>query len=280
MSAFVTRFAPSPTGFLHLGHALSALTAFDAASAAGGRFLLRIEDVDQTRSRPEFEAAILEDLAWLGVEWEIPVRRQSEHFSDYRAALQKLHDQGLVYPSRRSRREAMAGEGSAGEWIDSMEAVTAESLSESPIAWRLLLAAARSALQTGWQGLGFVEERVSREGIERIFHPAEPGRLGDAILARKDSPASYHLAVVCDDALQGITHVIRGEDLREATHLHCLLQTLLGLPVPIYRFHKLIPDPVTGRKLSKRDGATGLRALRRAGASPAEIRAQIHEFSG
>lgn len=160
MSAFVTRFAPSPTGFLHLGHALSALTAFDAASAAGGRFLLRIEDVDQTRSRPEFEAAILEDLAWLGVEWEIPVRRQSEHFSDYRAALQKLHDQGLVYPSRRSRRKAMAGEGSAGEWIDSMEAVTAESLSESPIAWRLLLAAARSALQTGWQGLGFVEERV------------------------------------------------------------------------------------------------------------------------
>lgn len=272
MSAFVTRFAPSPTGFLHLGHALSALTAFDAAKAEGGRFLLRIEDVDLSRCRPEFEAAILEDLAWLGITWAEPVRRQSAHFGDYRAVLQKLHDQGLIYADHRSRREVAAEEGRA----ISLEHPPAERL----VAWRLSVAKARAALPEAGKGLGFVEERRNGNGWEPIFHPAEPELPGDAVLARKDAPASYHLAVTCDDALQGITHVIRGEDLRDATHLHCLLQAVLGLPRPVYRFHPLIIDAATGRKLSKRDGATSLRALRKAGATSADIHAQIREFSG
>lgn len=276
MSGFVTRFAPSPTGFLHLGHALSAMTAFRAAQSAGGRFLLRIEDVDQTRCRAQFEAAILEDLAWLGIAWEHPFRRQSEHFDTYRAALQGLQARGLLYSDERSRREraeGIRGSPGAGTGPETGRAV----------ALRLSVARARASLssrpETRPEGMGFVEERRRGDGFETVFHRADPGLLGDAVLARKDSPASYHLAVVCDDALQGVTHVIRGEDLRDATHLHCLLQALLGLPTPVYRFHPLIPDAATGRKLSKRDGATALRDLRAAGAVLADILAQIAEYS-
>ncbi|MDX2276788.1 MAG: tRNA glutamyl-Q(34) synthetase GluQRS [Hyphomonadaceae bacterium] len=270
--AFVTRFAPSPTGYLHLGHAFSALTAFDAARAAGGRFLLRIEDIDQGRARTEFEAAIFEDLAWLGLEWESPVRRQSEHMSEYAAALQKLVDARLVYRCFRTRREiadaiASAPHGESAE-VFRGEALPAAEEAErlargEAFAWRLSLKKARAALGPAYFALTFQDET----GRVR----ADPERHGDIVLARKDFPTSYHLASVWDDALAGVTHVIRGEDLRGAAHLHVLLQQLLGLPTPVYRHHRLILGE-DGKRLAKRDQAATLRAMRQAGKQPAEIR--------
>lgn len=273
--SWVTRFAPSPTGYLHLGHALSALTAFEAAQAAGGRFLLRIEDIDQGRARAEFEAAIYEDLAWLGLRWDEPVRRQSEHMSEYAAALQQLIDRGLVYRCFRTRKEiaeaiASAPHG-ANEDVFRGEALPAEEeaaklAAGEPFAWRLSLKKARAALGPAYFALVFEDET----GAVR----AEPERHGDVVLARKDFPTSYHMASVWDDALQGVTHVIRGEDLREAAHLHVLLQKLLGLPQPIYRHHRLILGD-DGKRLAKRDQAMTLRALREAGRTPADIRAML-----
>ncbi len=272
---FVTRFAPSPTGYLHLGHALSALTAFDAARAAGGDFLLRLEDIDAGRARPEFEAAILEDLAWLGLAWETPVRRQSEHMGDYRAALEQLIARGLVYRCFRTRKEtadaiASAPHGETGE-VFRGEALPASEEAErlaagAPFAWRLSLTKARAALGPDYNTLVFEDQ----------FGPvrAEPERLGDVVLARKDFPASYHLASVWDDALQGVTHVIRGEDLAEAAHLHVLLQKLLQLPQPAYRHHRLVRGE-DGKRLAKRDASAALRTLRAAGKSPADIRAML-----
>ncbi len=272
---FVTRFAPSPTGHLHLGHAFSALTAFDVARAAGGRFLLRIEDIDQGRARAEFEQAIYDDLARLGLEWETPVRRQSEHMEEYAQALQGLIERNIVYRCFRTRREvaeaiANAPHGEAGEVF------TGEALSASeeqakleagePFAWRLSLKKARAALGPAYFALVFEDET----GHVR----AEPERHGDVVLARKDFPTSYHLASVWDDALQGVTHVIRGEDLREAAHLHVLLQKLLGLPQPAYRHHRLILG-ADGKRLAKRDQAATLKALREAGKSAADIRAEL-----
>jgi glutamyl-Q tRNA(Asp) synthetase len=271
--SFVTRFAPSPTGYLHLGHALSALTAFDAARAAGGRFLLRLEDIDQGRARPAFEQAIYEDLAWLGLEWETPVRRQSEHMSDYQAALQSLIERNLVYRCFRTRREiaeaiANAPHG-ASEDVFRGEALPADEEAakleaNEPFAWRLSLKKARSALGPAYFALVFEDET----GAVR----AEPEKHGDVILARKDFPASYHLASVWDDALQGMTHVIRGEDLREAAHLHVLLQRLLELPQPVYHHHRLVLGG-DGKRLAKRDEAATLRALREAGKTPEDVRA-------
>lgn len=273
--SFVTRFAPSPTGLLHLGHAFSALTAFDAARAAGGRFLLRIEDIDHGRVRPEFEAAIYDDLAWLGLAWEEPVRRQSEHMADYQAALQSLVDRNLAYRCFRTRKEvaeaiASAPHGEGGEMFRG-EALAEEEEQEKlaagePFAWRLSLRKARAALGPSYFTLVFEDET----GLVR----AEPEQHGDAVLARKDFPASYHLASVCDDALQGVTHVIRGEDLRAAAHLHVLLQKLLDLPTPAYRHHRLILG-ADGKRLAKRDDAATLRALRDAGKTPADIRALL-----
>jgi glutamyl-Q tRNA(Asp) synthetase len=270
---FVSRFAPSPTGYLHLGHALSALTAFDAARAAGGRFLLRLEDIDQGRARPAFEQAIYEDLAWLGLEWETPVRRQSEHMSDYQAALQSLIERNLVYRCFRTRREiaeaiANAPHG-ASEDVFRGEALPADEEAakleaNEPFAWRLSLKKARSALGPAYFALVFEDET----GAVR----AEPEKHGDVILARKDFPASYHLASVWDDALQGMTHVIRGEDLREAAHLHVLLQRLLELPQPVYHHHRLVLGG-DGKRLAKRDEAATLRALREAGKTPEDVRA-------
>lgn len=273
--SFVTRFAPSPTGYLHLGHALSALTAFDAARAANGRFLLRIEDIDLGRARPEFEAAIYEDLAWLGLSWEEPVRRQSEHMAEYAEPLQDLIGRGLVYRCFRTRKEiadaiasaphGAAEERSAGEALPAEEEAQRLAAGDA-FAWRLSLKKARAALGPAYFALVFEDET----GPVR----AEPERHGDVVLARKDFGASYHLASVWDDALQGVTHVIRGEDLREAAHLHVLLQKLLGLPQPVYRHHRLVLGE-DGKRLAKRDRSATLRALRDAGKTPADVRALV-----
>ncbi|MEQ1618183.1 MAG: tRNA glutamyl-Q(34) synthetase GluQRS [Terricaulis sp.] len=273
--SFITRFAPSPTGYLHLGHAFSALTAFDAAQAAGGRFLLRIEDLDRGRCRPEFEAAILEDLHWLGLRWEEPVRRQSEHMGEYEAALRRLSGRELVYRCFRTRREvaeaiASAPHGESGEFFHGEALPAAEEAERltrgEAFAWRLSLAKARAALGAVYEALEFEDET----GTVR----AEPERHGDVVLARKEFPASYHLASVLDDALQGVTHVIRGEDLRDTAHLHVLLQQLLELPRPHYRHHRLI-HRADGRRLAKRDNAATLRGLREAGKTPADVRAMF-----
>lgn len=275
MMTFVTRFAPSPTGFLHLGHAFSALTTFNAAQAAGGRFVLRIEDIDQGRARPEFEAAIFEDLAWLGIAWTEPVRRQSEHMADYEGALKNLVDRNLVYRCFRTRKdiaEAIASaphgqseEAFRGEALPPAEEAAKLEAGES-FAWRLSLKKARAALGPAYFALVFEDET----GLVR----AEPERHGDVVLARRDFGTSYHLASVWDDALQGVTHVIRGEDLREAAHLHVLLQKLLDLPQPVYRHHRLILGD-DGKRLAKRDQAATLRALRESGKSPADVREMV-----
>ena len=274
----VTRFAPSPTGFLHLGHAHSALAGFTAARQAGGRFLLRIEDIDLARCRRDYESAIYEDLAWLGLAWEQPVRRQSEHFADYAAALARLRDDGLLYPcfcTRQQIQSEIAQSPAAPHGSDGpIYPGTCRRLSAADralrmaagatFAWRLDLAAAVAHLQG--RRLIWVDDG-------RGEFVAAPEVFGDVVLARKDIPTSYHLAVVVDDAQQGVTLVTRGEDLFAATHIHRLLQALLGLPTPTYRHHRLLTD-ATGRRLAKRDAATTLRALRQGGATPVEIRAR------
>jgi glutamyl-Q tRNA(Asp) synthetase len=280
----VFRFAPSPNGYLHLGHAYSALLNFDSARRAGGRFLLRIEDIDTTRCKPEFEAAIYQDLAWLGIAWEQPVRRQSEHVAFYRDAVERLSAEGLVYPSFESRAEIarlVARREADGRWprdpdgaplypgdAKSLSPAARKRLLESdePCAWRLDMAAA--CARTG--ELTWVEHGHGANG-ETGEIAAAPQPWGDIILARKETPTSYHLSVVLDDALQGVTEVVRGEDLFWSTGVHRLLQALLGLPRPAYRHHPLVLDG-TGAKLSKSTGATGLRELRAAGAAPEDVR--------
>lgn len=271
---FVTRFAPSPTGFLHRGHAFSALTAFEAARAAGGRFLLRIEDIDATRSRPEFEAAIYEDLAWLGLGWETPVRRQSEHLDDYQAALDRLRADGLLYRCFRTRREVTEAMASAphgamevfrGGPLAADEEARRLAAGEA-FAWRLSLDAAERKLG-GFGRLAFEDQG---EGVV----PARPELGGDVVLARKDVGVAYHLAVVVDDALQGISHVIRGRDLFEATHVQRLLQALLGLPTPIYAHHRLLTGP-DGKRYAKRDRSETLRSLRDRGMTAAGLRREL-----
>jgi glutamyl-Q tRNA(Asp) synthetase len=270
----VTRFAPSPTGLLHLGHAHSALAGWRAARAAGGWFLLRIEDIDRTRCRPEFAAAILEDLAWLGLDWDGPVRRQSEHLDDYRAALARLEALGVVYPCFCSRAEIAAAvqapHGTGGppypgtcRRLDAAER-QARIAADRPYAMRLdaNLAAARAGPLT-WQEQG--------EGLAGRI-PVDLSTIGDVVLARKDAGTSYHLSVTVDDDLQGVTLVTRGRDLHPATHVHRLIQALLGLREPVYRHHLLLTT-AAGARLAKRDGAVSLRALRTAGRSPAEVRA-------
>jgi glutamyl-Q tRNA(Asp) synthetase len=279
------RFAPSPNGFLHLGHAYSALLNFDLARAHNGRFLLRIEDIDATRCRPEYEAAIYEDLAWLGLAWEEPVRRQSERFAAYRAALARLDDQSLVHASFESRAEIaqlVRAREVRGPWPrdpdgaplypGSARQLSAEERARriaagEPYALRLDMAAAvaRAGALT-WR------EQDADGGIARIA--ADPAVWGDVVLARKETPTSYHLSVVVDDAAQGITDVVRGRDLYAATAVHRLLQTLLALPQPVYRHHSLILD-ADGQKLSKSTQATGLRELRAGGATPTDIRRMV-----
>jgi glutamyl-Q tRNA(Asp) synthetase len=280
----VFRFAPSPNGYLHLGHAFSALLNFDSACRTGGRLLLRIEDIDTIRCRPEFEAAIDEDLGWLGIAWETPVRRQSRHLADYREAVEKLASQGLVYPSFESRAEIaalMASREATGGWPRDPDGAplypgVAKLLSPAerarwlesgaPYALRLDMAAACSLAGD----LGWIEHGEGPEG-ETGAVAARPQAWGDVILARKETPTSYHLSVTLDDALQGVTEVVRGQDLFWSTSVHRLLQALLGLREPAYRHHRLILDGA-GRKLSKSTAATGLRELRAGGATPADIR--------
>jgi glutamyl-Q tRNA(Asp) synthetase len=280
----VFRFAPSPNGYLHLGHAYSALLNFDLARRAGGRFLLRIEDIDAMRCRPEFEAAIYEDLAWLGIGWETPVRRQSEHLSLYRDAVDRLSAQGLIYPSFESRAEIarlVALREAEAPWLRDPDGAphypgVAKRLSlvertrlierGTPYALRLDM-----ALACGRAGdLAWTEQGEGPSG-ERGEVTARPGAWGDVVLARKETPTSYHLSVVVDDALQGVTEVVRGADLFWSTSVHRLLQHLLGIPRPMYRHHRLILDSA-GQKLAKSTGATGLRELRGQGATPADIR--------
>jgi glutamyl-Q tRNA(Asp) synthetase len=274
----VFRFAPSPNGYLHLGHALSAFINADSAAKTGGRMLLRIEDIDQSRCRPEYEAAIYDDLAWLGLIWQTPVRRQSEHMDDYRAALEKLDGLGLLYPSFESRSEIetlVAAREASGGWPrdpdgaplypgagTSIPPAERKKRMESgaPYALRLDMAAALERVgNLSW-----------REGEEGSIL-ADPAAWGDVVLARKESPTSYHLSVVIDDALQAVTHVARGRDLYPSTSVHRLLQELLGLPAPCYRHHRLILDS-DGRKLSKSNRSTAIRELRAAGATPSDIR--------
>ena len=280
----VFRFAPSPNGYLHLGHAYSALLNVDLARRAGGRFLLRIEDIDATRCRPQFEAAIREDLAWLGINWETPVRRQSEHLARYRAAVEKLSAQGLIYPAFESRAEIarlVAQREAEAPWPRDPDGAplypgAAKSLAPdvrsrlveegTPYALRLDLAAACR----GVQDLAWIEHGEGPGGETGVV-AARPEAWGDVILARKETPTSYHLSVVIDDALQGVTDVVRGSDLFWSTSVHRLLQHLLGIQPPNYRHHRLIID-MSGQKLSKSTGATGLRELRGQGATPSDIR--------
>jgi glutamyl-Q tRNA(Asp) synthetase len=274
-AGIVTRFAPSPTGHLHLGHAHSALLGFRTAKDNGGRFLLRIEDIDRARCRAEFETALCEDLTWLGLDWELPVRRQSDQFDDYRAALARLDALGVLYPCFCSRKDIAsaasaphAGEGTIypGTCRElHPDLVAARKSRGDPFALRLDVA--RALTRTG--PLLFWE--TGTDGRWREIR-AEPERLGDTVLGRRDIPASYHLCATLDDHLQGITLVIRGEDLRPATHIHRLLQALLGLATPCYSHHVLLVNE-SGERLSKRDGAVTLRSLRATGMSAGAVRA-------
>ena len=273
-----TRFAPSPTGRLHLGHAFAALFAAQAARAAGGRFLLRLEDIDQARCRPAFADAILEDLAWLGLDWDGPVRRQSEHFADYRTALDLLAARALLYPcfcTRKDIKDEIARAGHAPHGPDgALYPGICRGLARPEAARRLAAGepyALRLDMARALDAVGAPLEFTDREAGRVI---ADPAQFGDVVLARKDVPTSYHLSVTVDDARQDVTLVTRGRDLLAATHVHRLLQALLALPVPDYHHHRLLID-ATGLRLAKRADAASLATLRAAGADPAALRAQL-----
>lgn len=283
----VTRFAPSPNGLLHIGHALSAIIAHDTARRNGGRFLLRIEDIDVERRRPEFITAIFEDLNWLGLTWEEPVLVQSEHFSEYLAAADRLIAMGLLYPCFATRKEIVVAadptktdpDGAPlypGIWRGASAEIVGERMAagETP-ALRLNMEGALQVLKSkrGDEPLTFVE--VEDDGSQRTV-VADPARWGDAVIVRKEVPASYHLSVVVDDARQGVTHVTRGQDLLAATDLQRLLQELLDLPQPVYSHHRVIRW-ANGQKLSKSNQDMGLRVLRDEGATADDIRRVIFE---
>lgn len=285
MMGTVTRFAPSPNGFLHVGHALSAIIAHDTARRNGGRFLLRIEDIDLERRRPEFVTAIFEDLKWLGLTWEEPVLVQSEHFSEYLAAAERLIAMGLLYPCFATRKDiAVAADPTKtdpdgaplypGIWRGaSAEAVGERMAAGETPALRLNMEGALEVLKAkrGDAPLTFIE--IDEDGSEQTI-AADPGRWGDAVIVRKEVPASYHLSVVVDDARQGVTHVTRGQDLLAATDLQRLLQELLDLPQPVYSHHRVIRW-ADGRKLSKSNQDMGVRVLRDEGATADDIRRVI-----
>jgi len=277
VSDIVTRFAPSPSGYLHLGHAASAAKAFGFAQERGGTCLLRIEDIDTTRCKYEFEQAIYEDLNWLGFKWPDPVRRQSDHFIDYGKTLQSLHGKGLVYRCFKTRKEIVDDSASAPH--ETAEAyfgaalganVEADYLNQDkPFAWRLSLAACRDALGPTYDNLYFTNNGTATKAI--------PDMLGDVVLARKDVGTSYHIACTHDDALQGVTDIVRGVDLLDSTHIHRLLQELMGWPVPHYHHHALLTD-AAGKRYAKRDKSMTLRALRQSGATAENILAQANQL--
>jgi glutamyl-Q tRNA(Asp) synthetase len=294
MTQPVFRFAPSPNGELHLGHAYSALLNSDMATETGGRLLLRIEDIDITRCTLEFEQGIYRDLDWLGLSWQQPVRRQSEHFADYQAALDRLVEEELAYPafmSRRDIRDFIAdAEADAPPWPRDPDGAPLypgvdKRLSAGerrrriedgePFAWRLDVAEVASRIRSP---LSWIETGAGPAAETGVI-AANPFVWGDVVVARKEIPTSYHLAVVVDDALQGVTHVVRGRDLFHATGVHRLLQELLGFPAPVYHHHDLILGP-DERKLSKSRRDTGIGALRSAGAMPADIRRMVGLIRG
>jgi glutamyl-Q tRNA(Asp) synthetase len=283
----ILRFAPSPNGHLHLGHAYSALLNYDMARQLGGRLLLRIEDIDASRCRPEYEQAIYEDLRWLGISWSEPARRQSEHFGDYEAAIAKLEAARLLYPSFESRSEIdalVAERDRQGPWprdpdgtplypgrARKMPPAERERRRRAGEPFALRLAMDAAVARAG--PLTWSEKGSGPKGQTGLM-TAAPQRWGDVVLARKELPTSYHLAVVVDDALQGVTDVVRGQDLFWATSIHRLLQALLGLPEPTYHHHRHILD-ADGRKLSKATQATSLRELRASGLSALDIRRRL-----
>lgn len=274
----ITRFAPSPTGWLHLGHAYAAVFAHEEARQANGRFLVRLDDLDLTRVRPVYEEAVFEDLTWLGLTWEPPIRKQSDHFEDYRDALRRLEALGLLYPcfcTRREIQEEIARAGLAPQGPDgppypgtcrrlAADQVAEQMASGRDYAMRLDLGKALDLAGRDLEWLDLNHGRMT----------ADPTPLGDVVLSRKETPTSYHLAVVVDDFAQEITLVTRGEDLLPSTHLHRILQALLDLPVPTWKHHRLITDE-TGKRLAKRDDARSLRSLREAGWTPDQVRAAI-----
>lgn len=282
-SAPVFRFAPSPNGYLHLGHAYSALLNRRIAGEIGGRLLIRIEDIDPERSRPHFEKALLEDLAWLGLEWEKPPRRQSEHLCEYRAALEDLMRRGLAYPCFCSRTDIVARCAVAKAWPRDPDGSllypgTCRGLSRAEREGRIGAGArfsVRLDMAEAMQGvvapLSYLE---CHEGPESVAVAVDPARWGDALIGRRDVPASYHIACTLDDAFQGVTDVVRGVDLEAATGLHRVLQALLGLKTPIYRHHRLVLDEA-GRKLAKSRSAVSLRDLRAQGVTPNEVRQRL-----
>ncbi|MEP9351450.1 tRNA glutamyl-Q(34) synthetase GluQRS [Xanthobacter sp. KR7-225] len=288
---FVCRFAPSPNGRLHLGHVFSAFVNHDAARRNAGTFLVRMEDIDAARCRPEFARAILDDLAFIGTPPDAPPRWQSAHMADYAEAIARLEAQGLLYPAFESRSEiaqAVADRTAAGAAPardpdgTPLFPFARHSLSDAerarrrasgaPFVLRLDMAAALAAALAGGP-LAWREAQGAPEGPLAMV-PAVPAAWGDVILARRDVPTSYHLSVVVDDAAQAVTHVIRGQDLFQATAVHVLLQRLLGMPQPVYHHHRLVRD-AAGAKLSKSAGAASLKALRAAGVTPAELRRQL-----
>lgn len=275
--SIVTRFAPSPTGYLHLGHAHAALFAWSRARAAGGRFLLRIEDIDPGRCRPEFADAIPQDLAWLGLDWEGEVRRQSEHLAEYRAVLAELAGRQLVYPcfcTRAAILREIAGSAAAPHAPDGSPVYpgTCRALPDAERQARIAAGEPHALRLDMARALACVPGGLTYRELGEGTIACRPEPFGDAVLARKDAPASYHLCVTHDDALQGVSLVTRGEDLRPATDLQRLIQALMGWPAPDYAHHRLLTD-ASGRRLAKRDQAATLRDLRLAGRSPAEVRA-------
>lgn len=279
MNDFVTRFAPSPSGYLHLGHAASAARAFGYADKHAGICLLRIEDIDATRCKPEFEQAIYEDLFWLGFRWPSPVRRQTDHLKDYDKVLDKLRDMELVYRCFKTRKEIIndisraphyTGEPYTGPRVPMDTRLEQELVAEGkPYAWRLSLYRAQEYLGRQYNRLSFTD---NGEKIRAV-----PAMLGDVVLARKDVGTSYHIACAHDDATQGVTDVVRGVDLLESTHIHRLLQELMGWPVPFYHHHALLTDE-SGKRYAKRDKSMTLRAMRQSGTSPENILAQANQL--
>ena len=270
LSAFRTRFAPSPTYFLHLGHALSALHVWRVAEQAGGEVWLRIEDIDTTRCRPEYTDAIYEDLSWLGLSWPEPVRVQSDHFDDYRTCVKRLNQMGLAYRCFRTRAELAALDDPLRPGPISLEQEAQRLNDGVPFAWRLSLSRARDHLGAAYDSLAYRETSPSGLEVRRV----EPDQHGDIVIARKDSPSAYHIAATHDDALQGITHIVRGEDLIDAPHIHTLLQALMDWPQPIYQHHQLLLDE-EGNKLSKRQKSISLASLRADGMTADQVRVRL-----
>jgi glutamyl-Q tRNA(Asp) synthetase len=280
--AVITRFAPSPTGLLHLGHAWSALQTWEAARREGGRFLLRMEDIDTERCRPEFDAAVLEDLTWLELDWDGPVRRQSEHFDAYAGVLNHVEEAGLVYPCFCTRKQILAEVQAAGSAphgpLGLIYPGTCRGLSASERAERID-AGENHAWRLDWAEAARRSGPLTWHDRARGDITANPAIAGDVVLARKDTPTSYHVAVTHDDHLQGVTLVTRGQDLFEATHVHRLLQAVMGWDVPEYHHHTLLAGP-DGKRFAKRDKAVTLAAMREAGMNPEEVLAKARKLAG